>query len=439
MYPLALLSGVCLWLLYLSGVAQTSTALAGKVKDSPGDFKTAPKPAMVEPQVRLTRIEHIKVCGDDDTFCGWPRQGGVQNFGHGEIVVLHYHAQCAYRAPEDLSHVAVHARSTVLLQRSTDGGRTWPRDQDVAVWRPPASLTELKERLFDGHAVPSLPMSQPGAVFYFHSFFQIQEALGQRSYPVIVLRSVDKGRTWSSPPALLPDSPSAGDRGMRLRDNHPPVRLESGDLLVPATIDRGVVIYRSRNEGQSWEYLSQMVGNPSSGRFTYAGLVLLRDGSLQGYALHIQSPASDKGVRGVTNAICMTASKDDGRTWGSPEPIVHPGSANIWAERPAAELESSTAAYRYRSPWPLLLRDGKVVVLFARRLPPYGIGAVVSSDQGRTWSDELILRSDGGNWDLGYPVATQLDDGRVFVAYYFNLGDYLTSRRFIGASFFRVE
>ena len=85
--------------------------------------------------------------------------------------------------------------------------------------------------------------------------------------------------------------------------------------------------------------------------------------------------------------------------------------------------------YYYRSPWPFVLRDGKIVVIFARRLPPFGIGALVSTDFGKTWSDEFVLRRDAGSSDLGYPVVTQLDDGRVFVAYYYTRISFLKTQR----------
>jgi hypothetical protein len=36
---------------------------------------------------------------------------------------------------------------------------------------------------------------------------------------------------------------------------------------------------------------------------------------------------------------------------------------------------------------------------------------------------EIVLRDDGGNADLGYPWSVQLDDKRVLVTYYYNIGD----------------
>jgi hypothetical protein len=95
----------------------------------------------------------------------------------------------------------------------------------------------------------------------------------------------------------------------------------------------------------------------------------------------------------------------------------------------------------YRSPWPMLLSDGRLVVVFARRKVPYGIGGIVSKDDGLTWSKEFVIRADGSTPDIGYPVATELDDGRIFTAYYFTVadGNRLGGSRFIGGSFFELS
>jgi hypothetical protein len=74
---------------------------------------------------------------------------------------------------------------------------------------------------------------------------------------------------------------------------------------------------------------------------------------------------------------------------------------------------------------------------------PSGIRARVSTDQGRTWGNELIVRDDGGSWDLGYPNAWALPDGRVGVIYYFNSKDDPTQvnggKRHIQRSIFSVD
>jgi hypothetical protein len=86
------------------------------------------------------------------------------------------------------------------------------------------------------------------------------------------------------------------------------------------------------------------------------------------------------------------------------------------------------------------LRDGRIVVLFARRKPPFGLGLIVSEDSGATWSSEMILRDDASGPDIGYPVATELDDGRLFTAYYFMQedGNPFGGTRHIAGTFFRL-
>jgi hypothetical protein len=44
-----------------------------------------------------------------------------------------------------------------------------------------------------------------------------------------------------------------------------------------------------------------------------------------------------------------------------------------------------------------------------------------SSDNGESWSDEVVLRSgDGANRDAGYPRMVQRPDGKLVLIYYWN-------------------
>ena len=69
---------------------------------------------------------------------------------------------------------------------------------------------------------------------------------------------------------------------------------------------------------------------------------------------------------------------------------------------------------------PHLLRhsSGAIVLVGGRRLPGYGQRAVVSYDEGQTWSDQIIIRDDGPHGDLGYPCSIELDDGSIYTVYY---------------------
>jgi hypothetical protein len=202
-------------------------------------------------------------------------------------------------------------------------------------------------------------------------------------------------------------------------------------LLAAMTVSDpgGPAVYRSTDSGLGWDFLTRVAVDPSGqGRFTYAGLLVMPNGELQCYFLHICE--ADEAVSGVKNAICMATSRDGGRTWTGPSPIVGAG-GTCW-KNPGFEGRI------YRSPWPILLQDGRIVVAFARRRVPMGISGVVSEDGGRTWSEEFVVRDDASCWDIGYPVGCQLDDGRLFLAYYFTVADNnaLGGRRHIAASTF---
>ena len=65
------------------------------------------------------------------------------------------------------------------------------------------------------------------------------------------------------------------------------------------------------------------------------------------------------------------------------------------------------------------LKDGRLVITYGYRAEPYGIRAVLSEDDGKTWGKDIILRQDGAAWDLGYTRTVQRPDGKLVTVYYF--------------------
>lgn len=66
----------------------------------------------------------------------------------------------------------------------------------------------------------------------------------------------------------------------------------------------------------------------------------------------------------------------------------------------------------------LVLKDGRTVMTYGRRTEPFGIRAKVSRDRGLSWGEELTLRNDGTDWDLGYPASVELKNGNILTVYY---------------------
>jgi Neuraminidase (sialidase) len=67
----------------------------------------------------------------------------------------------------------------------------------------------------------------------------------------------------------------------------------------------------------------------------------------------------------------------------------------------------------------LKLKDGRICLTYGRRIEPFGIRARISSDNGKTWGKEIILRNDGREWDLGYTRDLQRADGKIVTIYYY--------------------
>ncbi len=91
-------------------------------------------------------------------------------------------------------------------------------------------------------------------------------------------------------------------------------------------------------------------------------------------------------------------SLDGGRTWSNPE--VTP---------------------MFGGPGHLLnLKDGRLLCTYGRRKAPFGIRASVSEDGGRFWNieQEIVIRDDLPNGDLGYPTTIEYAPGQLFCCYY---------------------
>ena len=78
-------------------------------------------------------------------------------------------------------------------------------------------------------------------------------------------------------------------------------------------------------------------------------------------------------------------------------------------------------------------------MIFTRRRVPAGIGGILSEDGGKTWSNEFVIRDDASGTDIGYAVAVEVEDGRIFTAYYYMVdGNTRETPRFIAGSFFSI-
>ncbi len=430
----------------------------------------------------LRGVHHIKLCYSKGRYCGHPRQSPFRNFGGGEIAVSHFHAPATYATRENITHGHHNymGRSQVLLQRSLDHGETWLPENDTVIWdhsRPLAERQAILHRADEpgvAHGFGNVPETAPAPATDDKKAAKRASQLGIQTLGVareeidlsspdsmvafprhatgpenpeglptlecFAVRSGDRGRTWETVGTRLTPPP---DYNFVSIDGDSPIQFPDGTFVAPAWLDNRnsgsdkrdyysavTGLYGSDDSGISWKYLAEVSSEPPArGRHGYSNLILLPSGRLQCYFNRI-----DNGLR---NTIELTYSDDGGYSWSAPQPIVAWGNSP-WASR--HRPGDRWNGWFYRSQWPLRLRDGRIVVVFGRRKSPSGIGLIVSEDDGATWSAEAIVRDDGSGGDLGYPVATQLDDGRIFTAYYFMEadGNNFGGTRHLAGSFFEL-
>lgn len=198
-----------------------------------------------------------------------------------------------------------------------------------------------------------------------------------------LIRSTDGGRTWSERIPTVANSP------------HGPIQLKDGRLLYPGkqlwTGEKKIGVAESRDDGQTWQWLAEIPTRP--GDTATADYHELHGVEAADGTLIVQIRNHNAANKGET---LQTESNDGGRTWSVPHSI------GVWG------LPSHL----------LRLRDGRLLMSYGHRRPPFGNQARVSSDHGRTWSEPVIVSGDGAGGDLGYPSTVELGDGRLLTVWY---------------------
>ncbi len=294
-----------------------------------------------------------------------------------------------------------------LIVRSKDQGRTWDRfPQGVPGYHffgiDGIAVTELSNGDLLAHTVRDLFVTLDTAerAAEYASFRERRNTFPRPGeyrhvapFPWVftregtyVIRSTDAGHTWEDP--ILVDL-SPFQTGFSPR---PIVELGDGALLLPQSEEAldppQAFVVRSTDAGRTWGNATLVAKNDRVGFWEPALLVLssgriismLRTHKAGDYHLH------------------QSVSFDGGWTWTNARKTPMRG-------YPAHMLQ---------------LTEGRILCAYGYRFEPYGIRACLSSDEGETWDieNELIIRDDLPNADLGYPTSAQLEDGTIFTTYY---------------------
>lgn len=199
---------------------------------------------------------------------------------------------------------------------------------------------------------------------------------------VWMIRSTDGGVTFSGRYDSLVNSP------------HGPIQLADGRLLYAGKElwrgDNRVGVCQSTDDGQTWHWLAAIPTRAGDDHRSYHELHAVETADQR---ILVQIRNHNKANSGET---LQCESSDGGKTWSEPQSI------GVWG------LPSHL----------LRLKDGRLLMTYGHRRPPFGNQARVSADHGRTWSEPIVVSGDGAGGDLGYPSTVQLDDGTLVSIWY---------------------
>jgi hypothetical protein len=277
--------------------------------------------------------------------------------------------------------------STVVFARSLDGGESWK--------------LEVPDPAFDDTGV--LPPS-PGGIDFSHPDFalRIRDAAFRYSY--------DRGRTWKGPFAV----PEFGHGALTSRTDYLVQGKDkclffwsSKEMTVQVDGDElkdRAFCARTTDGGKTFEFVGWMGDEPLTVRSVMPSTVRATDGTLvTTMRRRFDVPT---GYRNDFNWIDAYGSADEGASWNFLARLGY----------------TDSTGHNGNPPSLVKLPDGRLVAAWGVRGKPFGIHGRASSDNGKTWGPELVLRDDARKYDLGYCRSVVRTDGRIVTVYYYTTG-----------------
>jgi predicted neuraminidase len=321
-------------------------------------------------------------------FGGWPANHGIWSWGN-EILVGFSAGTYKDLGPErhaiDREKPEEH-----LLARSRDGGLTWTIEN-------PSEKGALipTGKMLHGVVPPGLKEKPwrdcPGDIDFTNPDFALTVRMTDaHAGPARFYYSTNRGRDWQGPFRL----PNFGQKGIAARTDYLVNGKHDCLLFLTAAKPNGregrPLCVRTTDGGRTWQFVSWIAPEP------------------KGYAI---MPST---VRlGGKELLTAIRRREGPKAWI--ETYRSPDFGRTWKldTTPAPDLGTGNPASMIR------LADGRVCLTYGNRSAPYSIRARLSSDGGRTWGEEIVLRDGGGGNDLGYPRSVQRPDGKVVTVYYF--------------------
>lgn len=218
-----------------------------------------------------------------------------------------------------------------------------------------------------------------------------------------LVRSVNDAKTWSEPiiPISVPTETNYDIKGNKLPAYNRGALCEGKNGTIywaVASSDAeglkltSVHLLSSVDKGTTWDYCSK-IASDTKASFNETSVYETPKGAL--IALLRTANMNDQ--------ACIARSTDGGKTFSQWESMGFQG-------HPINALR---------------LPDNRVLLTYGYRHKPYGIRARILNAECTDFktSREIVLREDGGGFDIGYTWPVMLDNNRVLVVYYYNIND----------------
>lgn len=293
---------------------------------------------------------------------------------------------------------------------------------------------------------------------------------------LVTVHSRDNGLSWSSEPRLLYAHPWGGSQdpcllhmkdGTMLCTSYGWAFLRNKDNLkepyfesMENTIFLGGYYLKSEDGGATWDGPHYPPKMPPEVKFSATGEPLpaynrgaLYEGEDGRLFWAVAGSIDSEDLR--RTSVHLLISEDQGDTWKYSSPIASDDDVAFnetsMYETPKGDLVAFLRTARFDdqaciarsvdggksfSFWKSMgfqghplqatrLPDDRVLLVYGYRHKPYGIRARILNAECTNYdtAEEIVLRTDGGTTDIGYPWAVVLDDKRVLVTYYFNKDD----------------
>lgn len=338
---------------------------------------------------QTTGIEHLKVYYKEGRFAGWPANNGIWVW-EDEILV-------GFVESEHLETDGFHSydRKTARNKyaRSLDGGETWTI---YDAYEAGQTGIAFDHKIPEEEADQPVDLEEPIEDFTDPGFVITFMRDNYHNGPSTFYYSMNRGEDWKGPykfPNL--DTPGVATRTDYIVEG--PQELSAFMNIGKQNGREGRVVYtRTTDGGLNWELVSH-IGDEPEGFNIMPSTVRLSDTELY----TVMRSREPEPRRDFLKAFRST---DNGTTWTE--------EAN-----PAFDTGNGGSP-----PALVKMADGRLALAYIFR-SDYGsrVQLRLSEDKGKTWSNEITLRSgDGATKDVGYPRMVQREDGNLVVIYYWN-------------------